>query len=125
MKLIVKIWSIVLLPLVMLSCSASQKKTTVDEGNVDLVVQFFSKGRGLDRKVYPEFKAFLKENYPTLIYSETRYGREGETEFCFDLSAFKNKKKKTFISDTKNILSKSTIVNIKENAPCVQRDKAK
>ena len=124
MRLISKYWLLGFLFLGVLSCSASQKiATNGTTENIDLIVTFFSRGSGIDRKIYPEFKQFLRENYGELKYSETKYGREGERDLCFDLSSLKKKEKETFLKDAKLILSKSEIVRIQENSPCINKNK--
>tara|TARA_B100000809_G_C15097316_1_gene515512 strand:- start:721 stop:1095 length:375 start_codon:yes stop_codon:yes gene_type:complete len=124
MKITSKLWSITFLCLAMLSCSASQKSTSNTNGDhVDFIATFFSKGAGIDRRVYAKFKAFLTDSYPTLGYSETTYGREGETSFCFDLSTLKKKEKEGFSQEAKLILSKSETVKIQENSTCKHLNK--
>jgi hypothetical protein len=123
MKIVIKIWSITLLLFAMSSCSSAQKSTSNDnDKNTDFIVSFFSKGIGIDRKIYPEFKNFLTTNYPNLDYSESKHGREGERFFCFDLSSLKKNKKNDFIQQAKVILSKSELVRLQENSPCLHKE---
>lgn len=122
MKMIKKPWALLFVFWALLSCSASQTKPTANASeDMDLIVTFFSTGSGIDRKTYPEFKDFLTTNYPNLTFLEQRYGREGETQFCFDLSSFKKDDKNKFLTEAKAILSKSEIVRIQENSPCVYK----
>ena len=115
---------VTLLFLAMLSCTASQKSSTSSSTeNIDLVVTFFSKGAGIDRNTYAEFTNFLTDQHPDLDYSESTHGREGETDFCFDLSSFKKDDKNKFLTEAKAILSKSEIVRIQENSPCIDKKK--
>lgn len=119
MKVILTLSTISLLFLILSACSVSQSKSTNSTAEaVDLIVTFFSKGGGIDRNIYTEFKQFLTDNYSELKYSETKYGREGETDFCFRLSSLTKKEKEIFLTDAKLILSKSDLVRVQENSPC-------
>ena len=119
MKVSFKVWLILFICLALISCRSFQKKRFIaSDQSFSLVVTFFSKGDGVDRKNFGEFKNLLAEKYSKLEYTETKYGREGETIFCFDLSIFKEKNREEFIEETKLILLKSTSVRLEENIPC-------
>ena len=74
-------------------------------------INFVSVGAGVDYKAQEKFsaylKAFQKENKVTLEYKIKPWGKEGETEYIFDL---KNLSKKQ-----RNLLKKSLTGMFKEN----------
>jgi len=119
MKIAIKTWSPLLLLVVMFACSTTKGKvTSTTEDASHLTVTFFSKGEGIDRKAYAAFKSLLDSKYPDLKYSEEKYGREGEKDFCFDLSSLKKHDKEKFIQSVEDITSSSETIRLKEHSTC-------
>ncbi len=86
-----------------------------------LVVQFYSKGEGIDSKTNDSFVKFL-DSYPKKIsYSPTHWGREGEIDYCLKLSELNSAEQTDFIKKAKDMLSKSALVHINEGAKCVHK----
>lgn len=83
-----------------------------------LIVSFISTGAGIDRNVQQEFEFFLKTEYPNISYEKIIRGREGELDYCFKLSDLSVARKATFIESSKQILTRSSLVEISENSNC-------
>ncbi len=97
---------------------ADKKETTKYEGN--FVVSFFSKGGGIDSKMFNRFKTFIEsfnqKNNTTIKYKVIAWGKEGEKDFCFESD--NNSYFNSFITDAKNFLAESKLVRIKEHSAC-------
>lgn len=103
--------------------SAEAMKTN-GEKLMPLKVQFYSIGQGIDFKMKTSFLDWLK-NYPvpegkTLDYQEKYWGREGETDICFELNGWDTGTKSTFIREAKKFVSGSKLVHVFENESCVK-----
>ena len=76
-----------------------------------LSINFVSVGAGIDYKAQENFltylKSFQKENKVTLDYKTKPWGKEGETEYIFDLKKLPGKQRK--------LLKKSLTEMFKEN----------
>ena len=89
-----------------------------------LKIQFFSTGQGIDYKMKESFIGWVK-NYAvpqgkTLDYQEKYWGREGETDICFELKNWEPASKATFIAEAKKFVSGSKLVHVFENESCVK-----
>ncbi len=86
-----------------------------------LVVQFYSKGEGIDSKTNDAFTKFM-DTYPKKIsYEPTHWGREGEIDYCLKLSELSSPEQADFVKKAKEVLSKSTLVHVNENAACAHK----
>ena len=96
--------------------------TNKGESNMyDLVLSFYSIGAGIDRETKESYDKFL-EGYKDKVNAEqTRWGREGEVDYCLKLSALSEGEKKDFVAKSRTLLEKSKLVHIKENSPCVHK----
>lgn len=64
MKVAFKVWLVLFICLELLSCRSFQNKRFIaSDQSFSLVVTFFSKGDGVDRKIFSEFKNLLAEKY--------------------------------------------------------------
>ncbi len=106
--------------------SASTNSTMNSSGEqlMPLKIQFFSIGQGIDFKLKESFLAWLKK-YPTpagksLDYQEKYWGREGETDICFELKGWETAAKASFIAEAKQFVSGSKLVHVFENESCVK-----
>lgn len=81
-------------------------------------VSFISGGAGIDRNVQRNFESFLKSEYPNISYEKIIRGREGELDYCFKLSDLSATRRATFIEGSKQILTRSSLVEISENSNC-------
>jgi hypothetical protein len=86
-----------------------------------LVVSFYSTAGGIDTKVNGEFEKFLSSYPKKTAYEPTHWGREGEVDYCLKLSELSTTEQSDFIKKAKDVLNKSTIVHINENAGCVHK----
>jgi len=88
-------------------------------------VSFISIGAGTDGKSKDQFDQFIpvfeQKNKVKLKYEAIPWGREGEVDYCFDLTGLDTKKQTQFIAETKDLLKGSTLVQYKENEPCQQK----
>ena len=85
-----------------------------------LSVSFYSIGAGTDASAIEKFNNMLKSNSPQLKYEISRWGREGEINYCFQLTELKKEKQTAFINDIKKLLSDCQLVHIEENTTCVK-----
>jgi hypothetical protein len=85
-------------------------------------VAFISSGRGIDRKTKDKYDQFIKkfeqDNKVTLVYEILRLGKEGETNYCFNLKELDEKQQESFISESIEILKSAVLVHVDENAEC-------
>jgi len=92
--------------------------TTETVSQSRFIVSFFSRGSGIDHAIKKEYISFLQANYSNIKYDEVKWGREGETDYCFGLDGIDSKKVEQFIQQSKDLLAKSQRVRIKENTSC-------
>ena len=88
-------------------------------------VSFISIGAGTDGKAKDQFEQFIpafeQKIKVKLAFEKIPWGREGEVDYCFDLTGLDTKKQTQFIAETKELLKGSTLVQYKENEPCQQK----
>ena len=127
----IKSRSVILILVVLLTLSCSSTKNANDAAatvtetansdsadNFSLIVSFYSPGNGIDHKMKKEFLAFLTNNYPKVVYQGTKWGKEGEIDFCLQLDELTESQKEQFVKESRELLSKSNRVHIYENMPC-------
>ncbi len=95
--------------------------TITEEETYPLVVSFYSKGEGIDNKVNEAFVKFLASYTKKIVYEPTHWGREGEIDYCLKLSKLPPAEHADFIKKAKDLLSKSALVHVNENAKCVHK----
>ena len=104
------------------SCKSRKKEkeatTIVTNKNSNFIVSFYSPGNGIDYKTANEFIAFLDSYVPKIPYTIIHWGREGETDYCIDLTGLNKEEQNVFKEKAKAIVSKSDRVNISENEKC-------
>ena len=87
-----------------------------------MIISFISIGAGTNTNALKQLEDFINEfeknNSVKIKVNKISYGREGEIDYCFDLSALKTDIKKMFITKSKELLSKSENVNYQENKSC-------
>lgn len=89
--------------------------------NYDLVLSFYSIGAGIDHEAKKSYSEFLDKHKDRITVETTRWGREGEVDYCLKLSSLSEGEKKDFIDKSRQILEKSKLVHIRENSPCVHK----
>lgn len=120
------------------NCKSTQKTTMVNNSqtvssdvpklekkDTDLMrftISFISKGAGIDHKIKTKFDTFfndyLTNNKVTINLIKSPWGREGETDYCFDFGNIKETQIVNFIQKSKEILSGSDRINMGENVAC-------
>jgi len=104
----------------------SSAEEPAKDTNYRLYVSFFSRGPGIDRKAKIAFDNFIlkyeSENKLKIEYEVVKWGREGETDYCFKLNDLSKKRQEKFIEETRKILETSKLVHIRENAKCVYKN---
>ena len=124
-----------LISLACISCKSKKEavKTTENTANtatssVDtpvtyrLIVSFISKGAGTDSQKRTAFLAYVDGHALKPTYKTVTWGREGETDYCFNLSELKSKKDLvTFIDEIKKIAAGSDMMKVSENAECMHK----
>lgn len=85
------------------------------------VVSFYSKGEGIDYKSKDEFEKFLNSYPKKITFEPTAWGREGEVDYCLKLNELSAIEQTDFVRKAKELLSKSALVHVDENAKCVHK----
>ena len=94
---------------------------TAPDDSYRLVVSFYSEGGGADMKTKDEFEKFLNGNAKKIAFEPTRWGREGETDYCLKLSELNAVEQADFVKKAKELLAKTKLVHVDENAKCVHK----
>lgn len=88
----------------------------------DLSVSFYSIAYGINHSAETALKnlisTFENEESVQLSVNSVRWGREGEIDYCFDLSNLSESQRENFISRTTELLTNSELVRIMQNEPC-------
>ncbi|MBK5280362.1 MAG: hypothetical protein JJE09_16005 [Bacteroidia bacterium] len=86
-----------------------------------LVVSFISIGSGIDYKAHERLQLFIEEfqqeNHVQLRVSIKNWGREGETDFTFDLGKLSKKQCKAFVERIEAMFAKNDRVKISHSDP--------
>lgn len=102
--------------------SFAHGQTQATEQTSRLVVSFYSICCGIDHKAQEKLDNFIKRYEKTkrkqLTKAAVHWGKEGEIDYCLQLSELSPKEQKRFISQVRALLKKSKLVNINENAAC-------
>ncbi|MCC6182987.1 MAG: hypothetical protein IT237_14250 [Bacteroidia bacterium] len=89
-----------------------------------LVVSFISKGGGPDHQKLEAFLNFVKSHPKNPVYETFLWGREGESDMCFQLTEFKTDKEKSdFVNEIKKISGGSDMMLINENTEYKKKGK--
>lgn len=80
-----------------------------------LVVSFISKGAGAKSNKREELINFVKKHKKQPKYTMIAWGREGETDFCFELTELNKKEQTKFVKSVKKMMKDSDLVIIYEN----------
>ncbi len=86
-----------------------------------LVVSFYSIGEGSDYKTKEEFEKFLTGYGKKIAFEPAMWGREGEVDYCLKLNELSAPEQVDFVRKAKELLSKSKLVHVDENAKCVHK----
>ncbi len=96
-----------------------------DSTNYRLVVSFFSRASGIDFEARKQVDAYIYEFEQakgiSINKEETRWGREGEIDYCLTLEKVTTKDQKKFVKKIKGIAKKSGRINVLEHSPCLHK----
>lgn len=101
--------------------SATTTSTTAPDApkTYRLIVSFISKGAGADADKRTKFLAYVDGHPLKPAYQTVLWGREGETDYCFNLTELSSKKDMiAFIEEVNKIASGSDMMKVSENAEC-------
>jgi hypothetical protein len=123
-----------LVSLACISCKAKKQSVKTSESTAAilntpdapityrLIVSFISKGAGTASEKRTAFLAYVDGHANKPAYKTVTWGREGETDYCFNLAELPAKKDLiTFIDDIKKIAAGSDMLLISENAECAHK----
>lgn len=94
---------------------------TMLAGQYHMIVSFFSPGNGINREALEKFRRFLKENEETVHYDETRWGREGEIDFCIVYVGPAGVDPAPWNRKVRAVLEGYDRINFTENGECVHK----
>ena len=107
------------------SGSADKTQKMQQNNTYSLVVSFISIGQGVDQKAIEQYNEFIaqfeKENNVKINLEKVPWGREGEVDYCIDLTGLDKKTAEKFSTKTEELLSKNNLVKVEKNAPCVHK----
>lgn len=87
-----------------------------------VIVSFISRGAGTSpdaKKAFQNYVADFSKRYERTVSADTvRWGREGEVDYCLQLSNFDLEEQRKFVDGLKQALANVPLVNMTENRPC-------
>lgn len=90
-----------------------------------LIVSFISIGEGPDFNAKTGLDRVIadweKQKGTALKQEQFPWGREGEVDYCFQLSELNATDQQSFISEIKTAIGTSKLVQISENQPCMHK----
>ncbi len=102
--------------------SVAAKAKDNEQNNYRFIVSFYSIGAGTEQKQIEKFENFLtgyrQKTGKSISAEKTSWGREGELDFCLNLSEISSNDQLNFIRDAKEELKTARWVNFSENSPC-------
>jgi hypothetical protein len=97
--------------------NAKQTSTTEQTKSYDLIVEFISKGAGIDHELKTKFEEGLAKynstNKVDITPEISHWGREGETNLNFNLKNLSTAQKKSFLSFVRETIGDTDMVHIK------------
>lgn len=87
-----------------------------------ITVSFISIGEGIDIEASENYKSFL-DNWKSSIgksitYETIYWGREGETDFCIDMTNISDSESRRLLSETRERVKNNSLVQIETNQEC-------
>lgn len=111
-----KISTLILLCLTSLLATAqSPRKTKEINEKFEFVIEFVSKGSGIDSKTKEKIDDFIKKNEFHPSYDVCLWGREGETDYLFTLKEMKHHERKKFMRELHELITDHELVVLKED----------
>lgn len=97
-------------------------QTRAAERTRRLVVSFYSICCGIDTQAKERLDKFIaayEQAQGKRLAKQTGYwGKEGEMDYCFQLAELTVRERSGFIAKVRRLLTSSTLVHVRENAPC-------
>ena len=125
---------IILVLIVLISSCNNAKEASVQDDNRSntntkeslttyrYIISFISKGSGVDQKAKENLNTYIKnynsKNNTNVSYDAIKWGREGEVDYCFQLSELNKDQQSNFIFETKELLKISDLIRFSENEKC-------
>jgi len=115
-------FSLTIVSILMVLAIVSRGQTKVRAQKARLVISFYSICCGIDHEAKDKLDKFIRDyeaaHHRRLKMAAVHWGREGEIDYCFRLSELTPRERKSFISRTRSLLSKSKLMRIYKNVPC-------
>lgn len=105
------------------SLQAAMQTQPAKEEKYRLVVSFVSKGTGTDSEKRKKFLEFVDTHAKKPAYKTVAWGREGESDYCFNLHELSKKEQAEFVSEVKKITAGSEIIFVDEHATCKHQNR--
>jgi hypothetical protein len=109
------------LVLIVFSCGGKKNAQNLTDAKITkdfYVVSFFSKGEGVNSDAVKILEDYLEKYKPKFSFSKQKWGREGEVNYCFDLSKTRKKKIKSFENKMLVLLEGQDLVNFSFDNKC-------
>ena len=105
----------------LINSAACQTKSKTQKGTKNTTaattcaakIDFASAGGGIDHKTMEELKKMIETK--KVKYTETRKGKEGETQWCLPLTELKDADKTAFIEQLKKTAQTGQLVSVSIN----------
>lgn len=101
--------------------TTSETSTVVSESQTEkyrLIISFISKGAGTDGEKRQAILDYIEKHPKKPVNKTVHWGREGETDYCLNLTELSKSSQETFIAEIKKIAGNSSLIFISENAVC-------
>lgn len=89
-----------------------------------LIVSFASKGEGINLEKQTEFLDFVSKYKNKPSYVTILWGREGETDYCFELKELSKKETKKFIQKIRQLFLGKELIFVEENKSCLHQGRS-
>ncbi len=92
-----------------------KEEATKKEIKYRLVIEFISKGGGIDITIMENIENFIKNQPKKPVYEIYQRGREGERSYCLQLKELSKSEQKTFVEEINKLVTKKDMVFVKEH----------
>lgn len=129
MNKLLLITAIISLAFTSVSCKSKKETTTKNTANTNekevkyrLIVSFISKGAGTDNTKRTAFIEYVNSHPKKPKFETINWGREGETDYCFNLKELTTKKEMVvFIEKVKSISGGSDMMQLFEDSESMHK----
>lgn len=98
-----------------------KQETKAKEGKYRLVIEFISKGGGVDYKTQEKINEFIEKHPKKPAFEVQRWGREGEVDYYFHLKELSHHEQKAFIEEIHKLIPDKEMVLVHENHQYVKK----